>query len=132
MTLELNRKRRDGTGPGMKSLSRGRFGLSREKEAVGAVRGVPLAMGFECRFLSERSGKAGFDGVCEWVFRASSKQDWSPHWSTKANKKDDSGVQTHRWRHAAKQRAASRKWFHAMSCQDAPPENFGSGGFGLR
>ena len=43
MTLELNRKRRDGTGPGMKSLSRGRFGLSLEKEAVGAVRGVPLA-----------------------------------------------------------------------------------------
>jgi hypothetical protein len=34
-------------------LGPGRFGLSREKEAAGAARGLSLAMGFECRFLFE-------------------------------------------------------------------------------
>jgi len=38
-------------------LGPGRFGLSREKEAAGAARWSPLAMGFECRFFGNGSGK---------------------------------------------------------------------------
>ena len=46
----------------------GWFGLSREKEAAGAARRMPLPMGFECRSFGDGSGKTGARRRCECPF----------------------------------------------------------------
>jgi hypothetical protein len=67
ITLDLYRKRPGGRWRTGTALGPGRFGSSRKKEAAGAARGMPLAMGFECRFFR--------DGVkeCRFVWKAETK-----------------------------------------------------------
>ena len=73
------------------SFGPGRFGLSREKEAAGAARAQPPAMGFECGFYGNgRSKTESAEGKNTPAVLAAGKNHPSAR-STKVGEEDDFG-----------------------------------------
>jgi len=113
-------------------LGPGRFGLSREKEAAGAACGLPLAMGFECRFLDEGAGETGFT------------EDWNAPrnvaWNEIARRRRAGGPAKRMIlgsRHTGgatspKRREASQKLSTPRNCQGVQPKRFAPSEAGLR
>ena len=113
----------------------GWFGLSREKEAAGAARRMPLPMGFECRSFGDGSGKTGLaEGANALSAFAAFAANWIglPKWKRTPKKGMTLGYRHTGGATLPKRRGASHKCFDAMSCQDDRPGRFGSGEVGLR